>query len=472
MAGLAAVRLPAVDALHRLGMRTAAPAAFFGGTVLSYNVAFISLGCAKNQVNCEQMMAAAAAAGHTVCADPDGADVVVVNTCGFLESACQEAIDTILQMAELKAAGKVRKILVTGCMAQRYREQVTAELPEVDGILGTGSYGDIAAAITEVLAGEHPARFGNIHSCDQAGERILTTPPWYAYLRIAEGCDNHCAYCVIPSLRGKYRSRPMDSVLAEARELADAGVRECIVIAQDITRYGTDWDGRHHLAELVHELCKLDFHWIRLHYLYPDEITDELIDAVAGEEKVCKYLDLPLQHCNDTILRKMNRRDTKAELLALLDKLRARIPGLVLRTSLIAGLPYEDEAAFDELCAFLRQVRIERAGVFPFSPEEGTPAAGMDHVPLEEALHRKELLEDVQSDIMDAYNDSCLGEIREVLCEGFDAQAQMYVGRSYAESPGIDGNLYFTARADVAPGTFLPVRLTGVMDGELTGEAV
>jgi ribosomal protein S12 methylthiotransferase len=275
-----------------------------GGTTLSYNVAFISLGCAKNQVNCEQMMALTQKAGNTLQVEPEGADVVVVNTCGFLQSAAEEAIDNILQMAELKKAGKIKKILVTGCMAQRYQTQVTDELPEVDGILGTGSYGDIAQAIEQVMGGEHPADFKDIHTCEQAGERILTTPSWYAYLRIAEGCDNHCAYCVIPSIRGRYRSRPMDGLLEEARELADAGVKECIVIAQDITRYGTDFDGKHHLAELLRELCKLDFHWIRLHYLYPDEITEELIDTIASEPKICKYIDLPIQHCNDTILKR------------------------------------------------------------------------------------------------------------------------------------------------------------------------
>ena len=437
---------------------------------MSYNVAFISLGCAKNQVNCEQMMASVAAAGHTVLAEPEGADVVVVNTCGFLATACQEAIDVILQMGLLKAAGKVQKILVTGCMAQRYKEQVTAELPEVDGILGTGSYGDIVSAVEGVMSGAHPAAFGDIHTCGQAGERILTTPGWYAYLRIAEGCDNHCAYCVIPSLRGKYRSRRMEDVLAEAQKLSDSGVKECIVVAQDITRYGTDWDGRHHLSELLRRLCAMDFHWIRLHYLYPDEIDDELIGTIAAEPKILKYLDVPIQHCNDEVLRAMNRRDTKAELLALLGKLRARIPGLVLRTSLISGLPREDETAFEELCEFLREVRIERAGVFPFSPEEGTPAARMEHVSMEEALRRKELLEDVQSDLIDAYNDSCLGSLREVLCEGFDPQAQMYVGRSYAESPGIDGNIYFSSEEETEAGTFVTVRLTGVMDGDLTGE--
>ena len=440
---------------------------------MSYKIAFISLGCAKNQVNCEQMMATCQKAGYTIQAAPEGADVVVVNTCGFLSSACEEAIDNILEMAELKKAGQVKKILVTGCMAQRYKEDVLSELPEVDGVLGTGSYGDIADAVAEVMdQGLRPCHLGNIHTADQSGERILSTPPWYAYLRIAEGCDNRCAYCVIPSLRGKYRSRPMDELLEEAAELAAAGVKELLVIAQDITRYGTDLSGEHQLAKLLTELCKLDFHWIRLHYLYPDEITEELIDTIAREPKIVKYLDIPIQHCNDAILKAMNRRDTKAELLELFAKLRARIPGLVLRTSLITGLPGEGEAELEELCDFLRQTRIERAGVFPFSPEEGTRAAQMDHVDMEEARRRAELVVDVQSDIIDDYNESALGTEREVLCEGFDGQAQMYFGRSYAESPDIDGRIYFTAEEAVEPGTFVQVRLTGTMDGELTGEQV
>ena len=440
---------------------------------MSYNVAFISLGCAKNQVNCEQMMASVQAAGHTIQTDPEGADVAVVNTCGFLASACEEAIDNILEMAELKKAGKLKKLLVTGCMAQRYQADVLGELPEVDGILGTGSYGEIVAAIDEVMTGGfRPCLLGNIHTAEQGGARILSTPPWYAYLRIAEGCDNHCAYCVIPSLRGKYRSRPLEELLDEAAELASAGVQELLVIAQDITRYGTDLNGEHQLAKLLRQLCKLDFHWIRLHYLYPDEITEELIDVIAAEPKIVKYLDIPIQHCNDGVLKAMNRRDTKADLLALFEKLRARIPGLVLRTSLITGLPGEGAAEFEELCQFLREVRIERAGVFPFSPEEGTRAAQMEHVDMDEAKRRSELAVDVQSDIIDAYNESVLGLEREVLCEGFDAQAQMYAGRSYAESPDIDGHIYFTADEAVEPGTFVIVRLTGVMDGELTGEAV
>lgn len=440
---------------------------------MGYQIAFISLGCAKNQVNCEQMMASAAAAGHTVQAAPEGADVVVVNTCGFLASACEEAIDNILNLAELKQTGALKKILVTGCMAQRYKADVLEELPEIDGILGTGSYGDIAAAVSEVMeTGLRPCHLGNIHTAPQGGPRILSTPPWYAYLRIAEGCDNHCAYCVIPSLRGKYRSRPMGELLDEAAELSSAGVKELLVIAQDITRYGTDLNGKHQLAALLRELCQFDFHWIRLHYLYPDEITEELIDTIAGQPKILPYLDIPIQHCSDGILKAMNRRDTKESIRRLFQTLRRRIPGLVLRTSLIAGLPGEGEAEFEELCEFLREQKIERAGVFPFSPEDGTRAAQMDHVDAEEAARRAEVAVDVQSDIIDEYNESVLGTEREVLCEGFDGQAQMFFGRSYAESPEIDGRIYFTAAEEPEPGDFVTVRLTGVMDGELTGERV
>ncbi len=438
---------------------------------MTYKISFISLGCAKNQVNCEQMMSLVQAAGHEIVSEPAGADVAVVNTCGFLASACEEAIDSILELAELKKAGKLKKILVTGCMAQRYQTDVLAELPEIDGILGTGSYGDIAGAITEAMEqGLRPCHLGNIHTAPQNGPRILSTPPWYAYLRIAEGCDNHCAYCVIPSLRGKYRSRPMGELLDEAAELASAGVKELLVIAQDITRYGTDLNGEHQLAALLRELCKLDFHWIRLHYLYPDEITEELIDTIASEGKVLPYLDIPIQHCSDSILKAMNRRDTKESIRSLFQSLRARIPGLVLRTSLIAGLPGEGEAEFEELCEFLREQKIERAGVFPFSPEDGTRAARMEHVDAAEAALRAEVAVDVQSDIIDEYNESILGEERELLCEGFDGQAQMFYGRSYAESPEIDGRIWFTANGECDPGTFVTVRLTGVMDGELTGE--
>ena len=439
---------------------------------MSYHISFISLGCAKNLVNCEQMMALCRDAGHTVREAVPGSDVCVINTCGFIDSAKEEAIDTILSVAKYKETGEVKKILVTGCLSQRYQKELMEELPEVDGVLGTGSYAEIVPAVEQVMAGEHPRRFGDIHAPVEELDRMLSTPSYYAYLRIAEGCDNCCAYCIIPKLRGRYRSRPMESVLAEARWLSEQGVKELLVIAQDITRYGTDWDGQRHLAELVRELCKMDFHWIRLHYLYPDEITDALIDVIASEPKVLKYLDIPIQHCNDRVLKRMNRRGDKQYLLDLFRKLRERIPGLVLRTSLITGLPGEDEAAFEELCDFLRQVRIERAGVFPYSPEEGTAAEKMERVSTEEAVRRAELLVDVESRIIDDFNESRLGDTVEVLCEGFDGQAMCYAGRSFAESPDIDGRIYFSSDREVAAGEFVPVRITGTMDGELTGELV
>ena len=439
---------------------------------MPYKLHFISLGCAKNIVNCEQMMSLCQEAGHTLCPSPEGADAAVINTCGFLSSASEEAIQNILRMAELKAAGKIKKILVTGCMAQRYGEDVFTELPEVDGILGTGSYKDIVSAVEDVMSGAHPRYFGDLNAPVDEFGRVLTTPPWYAYLRIAEGCGNWCAFCIIPKLRGKYRSRPMDKVLAEARGLAERGVKELIVVAQDITRYGTDWDGKHHLADLLEELCKLDFHWIRLHYLYPDQMDGRLIDVIAREEKILKYLDIPLQHCNDGILRKMNRRGDKAYIENLLDTLREKIPGVVLRTSLITGLPGEGEAEFEELCQFLWDQRMLRAGVFPYSPEEGTPAAKMDRVDTEEAQRRAELVVDIQSRIMDEWNEAMQGETVEVLCDGFDGQSMMNAGRSYAESPDIDGRIYFTADGPVEAGTFVRVRITGAMDGELTGELV
>ena len=437
----------------------------------SYQVAFVSLGCAKNLVNTEQMMALCRQAGHTVLADPEGADVAVLNTCGFIDSAKSEAIDNILELAALKRAGKLKKLLVAGCLSQRYQREILEELPEVDGLLGTGSYTDIVPAIESVMEGDEPTFFGDIDHTIEDGQRVLATPAYTAYLKIAEGCDNRCSYCVIPSLRGRYRSRSMDSLLAEARLLAGSGVKELIVIAQDITRYGTDWDGKRHLAELLRELCRLDFHWIRLHYLYPDEVDDDLIDVIASQPKIVKYLDLPIQHINDGILTAMNRRGTKAEIMALLRTLRQRIPGLVLRTSLICGLPGEGEAEFEELCAFLEEFRIERAGVFPFSPEEGTVAAALpDQVEPEVARRRVELLVDLQSRVMDDYNQQRLGTVMEVLCEGFDQDMGCYAGRTYADSPDIDGRVYFTAAGVVPAGSFVSVRITGMEEGDLLGE--
>ena len=434
-------------------------------------IAFISLGCAKNLVNTEQMMALTKAAGYEVTGQPEGADAAVLNTCGFIDAAKSEAIDHILELAELKQQGKLGKLLVAGCLSQRYQEEIRKELPEVDGVLGTGSYTEIVPALEEVLAGGHPARFGDIDHTDEDGPRMVTTPPYTAYLKIAEGCDNHCAYCVIPSLRGRYRSRTMESLLAEAKELADSGVKELLVVAQDITRYGADLYGRRRLADLLTELCKLPFHWVRLHYLYPDEIDDQLIDVIAHEHKIVKYLDIPIQHLSDKILKSMHRRGDRALIDAVVKRLREQIPGVVLRTSIIVGFPGEGEEEFGELCRLLPEYGFERAGVFPFSCEEGTPAADMpDQVDPEVARQRAERLMDLQSRVMDAWNEDRLGETLEVLCEGFDLDMNCYAGRSYADSVEIDNHVYFTAAGLVPAGEFVNVRITGVQDGDLTGE--
>ena len=434
-------------------------------------VAFISLGCAKNLVNTEQMMALCRAAGYTVTGEPDGADVAVLNTCGFIDTAKSEAIQNILDLAALKEEGKLGKLLVAGCLSQRYRDEIMEDMPEIDGILGTGSYSDVVPAIEAVLEGDQPTYFGDIDHTAEDGERLVSTPGYTAFLKIAEGCDNRCAFCIIPYLRGKYRSRTMESVLEEARHLCENGVKELVVVAQDPTRYGLDLYRERKLAELLKELCKLDFHWIRVHYLYPDGLTDELIDVMANEPKLVKYIDIPLQHCNDKILKAMNRRGNKAEMTALLDKLRERIPGLVLRTSLICGLPGEGEAEFEELCEFLKETGIERAGIFQFSPEEGTPAATMENqVDEDTAKRRVELLVELQSGVIDAFNESLFGETLEVLCEGFDSDMGCYAGRSYADSPDVDGRVYFTAAGLVPAGTFVNVRITGAEDGDLMGE--
>lgn len=438
---------------------------------MPYQVAFVSLGCAKNLVNTEQMMALCRKAGYLVTGDPDGADVAVLNTCGFIESAKSEAIDNILELGELKKAGKLKKLLVTGCLTQRYPDDIREELPEVDGMLGTGSYTDVVQAVEELMAGEKAEHFGNIHRTYEDGERMVTTPPYTAYLKIAEGCSNGCAFCIIPKLRGKYRSRSMEALLSEARKLADSGVKELIVIAQDITRYGLDLEEKTSLAQLLKQLCKLPFHWIRLHYLYPEVITDELIEVIATQPKILHYLDIPIQHCNDGILKAMRRHNTKAELEELFAKLRKAMPDLVIRTSLICGLPGEGEEEFEELCDFLREQKLQRVGVFQFSPEEGTLAAAMENqVPGEVAARRVELVVDLQSRIMDEYNEQRLGTVMEVLCEGFDSSEGCYVGRTYADSVDIDGRVLFTAAGLIPAGEFVKVRITGVSDGDLTGE--
>ena len=427
----------------------------------------ISLGCAKNLIDSEQMLALIDSAGYELTDEPEEADVAVVNTCAFIESAKLEAVENIIAMGRYKTQGKLKKLVVTGCLAQRYKEELLEEMPEIDALLGTGSYLDILKALE---APGKPCIFGDIDAPMTEADRIVSTGPGWAYIKIAEGCSNRCAYCVIPSIRGKYRSRPMEDIISEAQSLAESGVKELIVVAQDPTRYGIDLYGKKSLAELTKRLCAIDgVRWIRLHYLYPDAVDDELIDVIANEPKVLKYLDIPIQHINDGILKLMRRRTTGGEIRALLKKLRDRIPGVVLRTSLITGLPGEGEAEFEELCNFLKEARIERAGVFPFSPEEGTPAYGMDRPDTNTAVNRAERIQEIQAQIMDEFNESRIGSVTEVLCEGFDPEVGLYAGRSFAESPDVDGTIWFSA-PEAVPGEFYQVVLRGELDGDMAGE--
>ena len=436
---------------------------------MEHTFALISLGCPKNLVNSEQMLYLMTEAGFRLVPDPEGADLAIINTCGFIDSAKSEAIDTILETAAYKKNGTLGGIIVTGCLAERYKDSIQKELPEIDAVLGVGSFGDIVEASKAVLEQSSFRAFADNSAAVDEIPRVVSTGPSWAYLRIAEGCNNFCAFCAIPFIRGRYRSREMENILEEANDLAAHGVKELIVIAQDITRYGTDLYGHRCLAELCRRLSAIEgIEWIRLHYLYPDQFDDELIDEIAQNDKIVKYLDIPIQHINNDILKRMNRRGTGDEIRALFAKLRARIPRLVLRTSLIAGLPGEGEAEFEELCAFLREARIERAGVFPFSPEEGTLAAEMPAVPAEEAQRRADLIMELQAPIMDDFNRSFIGKTIRILCEGRDEESGLLMGRSFADSPEIDGYVLFEGFCP--PGEFADVLITSAEDGILHGE--
>ncbi len=438
------------------------------------NIGFISLGCAKNQVDCERMMYRLQEAGHTICPDVAGCDAVVINTCGFIDSAKAEAIDNIIRMGQLKQDGYIGKILVTGCLSQRYQDEILSEMPEVDGVLGTGSYTKIVEAVEEILNDNTVSDFDSIDLPEEETGRVVTTPEHYAYIKIAEGCDNRCSYCIIPYLRGKFRSRQMDDVLYEARMLAESGVKELIVVAQDTSRYGTDFPGhKRMLSELLHELCKIEkLHWIRVHYLYPDEIDDELIDTIASEPKIVKYLDIPIQHCNDKVLKLMNRRGDYAYLCDLFRKLKDRIPGVVIRTSVITGLPGEGEEEFRQLCEFLKEQRLVRTGAFVFSPEEGTPAADMERVDTDIAADRAEMIQSIQAQIMDEYSESLIGQTMEVLVDGFDGEFEQFYGRTYADSPEIDGRVWIASEEALIEGQFIHVCIDGLIDGDLSGYIV
>lgn len=434
-------------------------------------IGLISLGCAKNLVDSEHMLALLRAAGWEITEDMAEADVGVVNTCGFIEAAKSEAIETILETAQYKRTGSMKGLVVTGCLVQRYAQEMQDELPEIDAICGTGSYENIVDAANAALGGQKAAYMADMASAVLEGDRSRLTPSYTAYFKIAEGCSNRCAYCIIPKLRGPYRSREMDALLEEARQLSDAGVKELIVIAQDITKYGMDLPAHKRLLpELLRQLCQLNFTWVRLHYLYPDQITDELIDVIAEEPKIVKYLDIPLQHVSRRILRAMHRPGDGEEFATLIERLRARIPGLVLRTSLIVGLPGETEEEFAELCTFLQETAIERVGVFEFSPEEGTEAAELpDQIDAETKANRRLIVEELQSGVLDDYNTSRHGEVMDVLCEGFDDEQQLWYGRTYADSVEVDGHVYFESDGEPQEGTFVPVLVTESLGPDLLG---
>ena len=434
-------------------------------------IGLISLGCAKNLVDSEHMLALLRAAGWEITEDMAEADVGVVNTCGFIEAAKSEAIETILDVAQYKQTGRMKGLVVTGCLVQRYAEEMKTELPEIDALCGTGSYENIVDAANAALGGHKAAYMADMASAALEGDRDRLTPSYTAYFKIAEGCSNRCGYCIIPKLRGPYRSREMDALLREAKALSDAGVKELIVIAQDITKYGMDLpEHKRLLPELLRELCKLDFTWVRLHYLYPDQITDELVDVIASEPKIVKYLDIPLQHVSKRILRAMHRPGDGAEFAALIADLRQRIPGLVLRTSLIVGLPGETEEEFAELCSFLQETQIERVGVFEFSPEEGTEAAELpDQIDAETKANRRLIVEELQSGVLDDYNTSRHGETMDVLCEGFDDEQQLWFGRTYADSVEVDGHVYFESDDTPQAGEFVPVLITESLGPDLLG---
>lgn len=432
-------------------------------------IGFISLGCAKNQVNCEQMIWQVYEAGHEIALEAEDCDLAVVNTCGFLQEAKEEALEEIRRLGRLKAEGRLGKLLVAGCMAQRYQKELEALCPEADGFLGVGGYEKIAQVIGQMEGETKPRLFEDHNAPVPETNRVVIGSDHWAYLRIAEGCDNRCSYCMIPSIRGRFRSRPLEAVVREAESLARDGIRELIVVAQDITRYGLDLYGKRRLAELLQALCRIEgVQWVRLHYLYPDEVDEELIDVVAKENKIVKYIDIPIQHISNHILAAMNRRGTGEEIRALFRAMRARIPGLVIRTSLICGFPGETEEDFEELCTFLREYRLERAGVFAFSPEPGSLAATLpDQV--EEAVKRRrlELLTQLQLEVMDAYCEAQVGKTVTVLCEDYDQERDCYVGRSGAESPGIDGQIAIWSEEALEPGQFYPVTITAAEDGEL-----
>ena len=441
---------------------------------MEYKVGMISLGCPKNQVDAEHMLALMDAEGWEIVDYVDGCDVVIVNTCGFIDDAKKEAIENILDMVELKKEGVIGKIIVTGCLAQRYKEEIVKEIPEVDAVVGIGANGDIIKTVEEVMDSvstieKYPPR------CDLPleGQRILTTPQYWAYLKIGEGCSNRCTYCTIPSIRGNMRSRSMENVIEEAKQLAELGFKELILIAQDTTSYGLDLYGELKLPELINELCKIDsIEWIRLLYCYPDRITDELVETMKNQNKVVNYIDLPLQHADVKILKAMNRRGDQALIRSVISKLRAEIPDVVIRTTFIVGFPGEGEEEFETLAEFVNEIEFDRLGVFTFSPQEGTPAFDMEgQVDEDVKTRRGEVIMQDQYSIMEEKNNEKIGKTYKVVVEEYDGYSDSYTGRTYMDAPEIDGLVKFTSQKDLDIGDFVDVEIFDVEDYDLIGEA-
>ncbi len=436
-------------------------------------VGMVSLGCPKNQCDAELMLAKIVEAGYKVVPEAGLADVVVINTCGFIQSAKEEAIEEIMEAINRKNDGINKKIIVTGCLAQRYQEQMDDEFPEIDGVLGIGRNDAIVETIEKVLKGERVIDFGSNDDLDMEGRRVQTTLPHYAYLRIADGCDNCCTYCAIPQIRGKFRSRKIENIVKEAEILVKKGVKELIVIAQDTTNYGIDLYGRYAVTDLLKELVKLDVKWIRLLYCYPERMTDELIKMIASEPKICKYIDLPLQHCDGELLKEMNRSGDRESLTALIKKLRANIPGLTLRTTFITGFPGETESQFTELAEFANDIKFERLGCFAYSQEEDTPAAGFpNQVDEREREHRAEIIMEQQEIRVADMLAEKTGTESEVVCEGYDRLSEMYFGRDASYAPEIDGMIYFTSKKKLHIGDFVKIKFTDCIDNNPLGESV
>ena len=440
---------------------------------MSVRVGMVSLGCSKNQVDAERMLYKIQEAGYQLVSDAALADIAIINTCGFIESAKQEAIETILEFAALKKEGRIKKIIVSGCLAERYKEEVSKEIPEADAVIGIGCNDDIVGIIDHILADEKKIEFRENTCLSLTGGRVQTTLSFFAYIKIAEGCDNKCSYCAIPSIRGAYRSVPMEDVIAEAEKLVSGGVREIILIAQDTTRYGQDLYGKYALAELMKKLCAIEkLKWIRVLYCYPERVTDELLEVMASEEKIVKYMDLPIQHCDKDILKKMHRPGDEQTLRNLIAKLREKVPGIILRTTLITGFPTETQEQFNTLAEFVKDMKFDRLGCFPYSAEDGTAAAEMDGQLDEEIKqHRADIIMEQQMVIVNNNNNRFVGQTIEAVTEGFDRYGECYFGRSAMDAPDIDGKIFFTSpNKKLVPGLYVNVNITDTLDYDLIGE--